>query len=98
MRGNDGRSNFVNDNTSEFPTCATPVSLQSHSRVLHGGHAVYILVERVAKPTDNRSAGSLCNGVTDAPSRVSDRSYRRPRRISLYPSPRRGRGYLDESF
>jgi len=53
------------------------------------GHAVYILVERVEKPTYKRAAPSLCCRVADADS-LETIGRRWPRRPSRYTLPRWG--------
>jgi hypothetical protein len=44
------------------------MAARDKGRVLHRGHAAYILVEPVEKPTDNRSASLFCCRVADADS------------------------------
>ena len=59
-------------NTSEPLTRAQRQSAFDRlRRVLQGGHAAYILVKRVEKPTDNRRAWLLCwRAADDSPDAI----------------------------
>jgi hypothetical protein len=52
----------------EVPSKIAPDGKCATCRVLHGGHAAYILIETVEKPTDNRLASLLHCGRVDADS------------------------------
>ena len=59
-------------------------------RVLHRGHAAYILVESVEKPTDNRLVSLLRCGAMDADSFGNDQPVVGPAHFPTPPSVRLG--------
>jgi hypothetical protein len=65
---------------------ATYRQMTRTGRVLHHGHATNILVKRVEKPTDNRSASLLCWRLADANS-LGTISPSLARRTSPHPPP-----------
>jgi hypothetical protein len=71
--------------------------LRDDGRVLLGGHAAYILVESVEKPTDNRSTSLLCWRVADVDSPGTFGPGVAPGAFPHTPPCAWGRGYFDGS-
>jgi hypothetical protein len=92
------RSAFERKCMLEIPSKYRARRQVRHAPVLHRGHAAYILVESVEKPTDNRLVSLLRCGAMDADSFGNDQPVVGPAHFPTLPPPRAWAcGYFDGS-